>query len=128
MSIPAGGPLIEVPLGAIDLATAIADTAVKIREAMDDERTIIEDRFIRAAELVWAHLYGQLRGRIPSPVPFDLAGVAVSAGMRICEGFADTGAVFLNGGQYESQAEFRPWSGFLLPELLIIWRYRRRTV
>lgn len=128
MSIPAGGLFFAPPGGALDLEDAITETAEKIQSAMEsDGRTRPEDMYVTAAELVWGHLYGQLRGRVPVPIPFDLASVAVAAGMRIAKGYVDVGSIFLNQGQYQAQAEFRPWSGFLLPELLIIWRYRRRT-
>lgn len=79
-----------------------------------------------ASETVWGFIYGQLRGLIPFPVPFDLAAVAVSATIRMASTLADSGTVNV---QADSVIDSRPiaFQGWTLSELVCLWRYRVRT-
>jgi hypothetical protein len=57
----------------------------------------------------------------------DRLGVAVSAGLWVCKGFAAAGTIFLKEGQFNGESEFRPWNGFLMPERITLNRYRQRN-
>jgi hypothetical protein len=79
-----------------------------------------------AAEVAWSLIYGQLRGRVPYPVPFDLLGVAVSLALRWNNYVGSVEQVKISGDQVTG---FQPpqFTGFLLSELIVLWRYRVRT-
>ncbi len=123
MSIPAVEPAPE-PL---DYVSTILATAYRVKIAFEDSPAVPHSRTMEAAEMVWGLIYGQLRGRIPYPVPPDLMSVAVSAGTRILKGFAFTGTAFIKQGQFNDVADLRPWSGFMVVERVILNRYRQRT-
>lgn len=78
-----------------------------------------------AAEQVWAHITGLLRDRVPVDIPDDLFWVGKAAGLRIAKGMVDTGAMLLKAGQVVTEMEYRPWTGFMLTERLILNRYRK---
>ncbi len=77
-------------------------------------------------EVAWGLIYGQLRGRIPYPVPFDLVAVAVSVAVRWSQYLANSETVRVQGSEVlgGSQPQF---TGFTLSELVVLWRYRVRT-
>lgn len=70
---------------------------------------------------------GHLRGRTPFPLPRDLMGVAVSAGLRILKGFAHSGTQMLDHGLNGGTVETLPWNGFMMVEKVTLNRYRQRT-
>ncbi len=79
-----------------------------------------------ASEVAWGLIYGQLRGRIPYPVPLDLMSVAVSVAIRWTNYLANPEQVRISGESV--QAFMSPqFTGFLLSELVVLWRYRIRT-
>lgn len=124
MSDPASIP--SDPVEPIDMDTAIQETARRIRLAYE-VHGVPATRTLEGSRLCWEAIYGHLRGRVPYPVPPDLMGVAVSAGLRISKGFAYSGAMFLQDGKFNGSADFRPWSGFMLNEKVTLGRYRQRT-
>ncbi len=77
-------------------------------------------------EVAWGLIYGQLRGRIPYPVPFDLVAVAVSVAVRWSQYLANSETVRIQGSEVVGgmQPQF---VGFTLSELVCLWRYRVRT-
>ncbi|GIM64550.1 hypothetical protein Pve01_94910 [Planomonospora venezuelensis] len=104
-------------------AGLIEDTAARLHLALDGEGAV-PPKTLEGAQLVWGHIYGYLRSSIPNPVPADLMAVAVSAGLRVTKGFADTGSMIVRRGEYNDVADFRPWTGFMLVERVILNRYR----
>lgn len=123
--IPGGGPTMPPPV--VNFEEAIEATARRIQAARDPESAPVSKTAEQAAQIVWEHLHGYLRGRIPYPVPVDLMGVAVSGGLRIAKGITEVGTIFVNQGQYTGQVEYKSWSGFLAIERMTLDRYRRRT-
>lgn len=129
MSIPAGdfGQIGPPGPTAHDWASAVEATAARIVAVFEKQPAIPQVRTIEAATTVWETIYGHLRGRIPYPVPPDLMGVSVSAGTRILKGIAYTGTAYLQNGMMNDIADLRPWNGFLIPERIVLARYRQRT-
>lgn len=78
-----------------------------------------------AAEHAWWFILSVLRGRIPEPVPGDLMWVSKAAGLRIAKGMVDTGSMLIKSGEVMREMEYRPWTGFMLVERLILNRYRK---
>ena len=56
---------------------------------------------------------------------FDDMAVAFAGGLRIAKGMTDTGALILRAGEASNEIEFRPWTGFMLTERIVLNRYRR---
>jgi hypothetical protein len=50
-----------------------------------------------AAAVSWGLISGQLRGRIPYPVPFDLQAVALSVGVRWATVLESSGTASIQG-------------------------------
>lgn len=129
MSIPAGssgwiGSPDPIP---DNWDNAVRVTAIRVRSTFDSDPGIPQVRTVEAAVTVWETIYGHLRGRIPYPVPPDLMGVSVSAGARILKGFAYSGTAYLQNGNMNDIADLRPWNGRLIPERIVLARYRQRT-
>lgn len=103
---------------------AIYETANRVHLALDGEGAV-SDKTTEGAQLIWEHIHGYLRGAVPYPVPRDLMGVAVSAGLRMSKGFANTGTMIVRRGEYSDVADFRPWTGFMLVERVVLNRYRK---
>jgi len=78
------------------------------------------------AEVAWGLIHGQLRGRIPYPVPYDLMAVAVSVAIRWTTYLGNSEQIKIAG---DAIAGFQPpiFTGFTLTELIVLWRYRIRT-
>jgi hypothetical protein len=104
---------------------AVIETAHRLHVALSDGEGNVPPTTLEGSQIVWEHVFGLLRGSIPYPVPDDLMGVAVSAGLRISKGFAQTGQLFIRQGEYNEIADLRPWLGFLLVERMILDRYRK---
>lgn len=115
----------ETPMP-FDIAYAglIEDTAARLHLALDGEGAV-PPKTLEGARLIWEHIYGYLRSSIPEPVPSDLMAVAVSAGLRMTKGITNTGTMFVRRGEYNDVADFRPWTGFMLVERIILNRYRK---
>lgn len=123
MSVPA----VEPP-EPVDHESAVLATALRIKVAFTDRPHPPEAKTMESAEQVWGLIYGQLRGRIPFPVPPDLMTVAASAGVRIHKGFRDVGSgVLSRDGRMNDVIDLRPWSGWMMHERVILNRYRQRT-
>lgn len=123
MSVPA----VEAP-DPVDYESAVLATAVRIKVAYNDRPAPPEAKTMEAAEIVWGLIYGQLRGRIPFPVPPDLMTVAASGGVRIHQGFSDLGKGLLGrDGRMSDVVDLRPWNGWMMHERVILNRYRQRT-
>lgn len=127
MSIIPGGDEWSPPPLPVSWDEIVVLTAERIEQAWDSDSREIPKRTLQGAQIVWEHVYGYLRGRIPYPVPVDLMGVSVSAGLRVCKGLSEVGALVLKQGQYADQVEFKAWIGFLAVERMTLDRYRRRT-
>ncbi|GAA3684319.1 hypothetical protein GCM10022237_48620 [Nocardioides ginsengisoli] len=125
MSDPATIP--TEPVEPIDWDSAILETARRMGIAFHRDERVPPQRTLEGARLAWEAIYGHLRGRVPYPVPPDLLGVAVSASLRIAKGFAFTGTMFLQNGNFNGTADLRPWAGFMLVEKVTLNRYRQRT-
>lgn len=81
----------------------------------------------QASVTAWGMLYGALRGRVPLPLPTDLDAVLYASALRIAKGMHLSGVALVEMGDLTGFKEFRAWSGFLLPEMLSLNRYRKRT-
>jgi hypothetical protein len=78
------------------------------------------------AEVAWGLIHGQLRGRIPYPVPYDLMAVAVSVAIRWTTYLGNSEQLKIAG---DAITGFQPpiFTGFTLTELIVLWRCRIRT-
>lgn len=107
---------------------AITETATRLHLALEGGEflgpNVVPERITEGSRITWQHISGYLRGNVPEPIPEDLMGVAVAAGLRITKGFGTTGSLFLRHGEYNDVADLRPWLGFLLVERMILNRYR----
>jgi len=131
MTVPMFGEVVnESPLmptlPVVSLADAVGFTADVLTDVLDVQET--SPVASHAAAVVWGLVSGQLRGRVPLPVPYDLLMAGVSASIRWTEYLnryrmtpmdPGTGAV-----QQSSDLQF---TGFTLSELIVLWRYRVRT-
>lgn len=78
-----------------------------------------------AVRTVYGLMCGNLRMRMPAPMPDDLQAVLRSAGMR----YALTLVRVLRSQPMDQTAppEMPTFTGFMFPELVVLHRYRKRT-
>lgn len=74
---------------------------------------------------VYGLLWGQLRGRVPLPLPIDLRAVVTTASTRYNQGLAAGRGVTLPGDPDGNTPALPPFLGFTLWERQIINRYRQ---
>ena len=111
--------------------TTIDDAVAETARAMQLSTTnslgdFSNEAYSYAAATAWGLIWGQCRGRIPGPVPFDLAAVALSVGLRILDTLEDSGTVHVQGAEIMDTRASR-FQGLNLSELACLWRYRVRT-
>jgi hypothetical protein len=107
-----------------DLGAAVSATGDIVRMMLDFSEASPVPHY--AAEMVWTNIYGQLRGRVPLPVPPDLLGVGFSASMRWCNVLSQYRMDHISGDRLQESPGFF-FTGFTISELTVLWRYRRRT-
>lgn len=118
-------PLMPV-LPVVSLADAVEFTADVLVDVLDLEESSPVPA--HAASMVWGLIVGQLRGRVPLPVPYDLLMVGASASIRWTEYLNRYRMVPMDPGtgmvQQSGDIHFQ---GFTISELVCLWRYRIRT-
>lgn len=103
--------------------TAVGET----RSAIDScTTTITAEASAIGAEVAWGMIYGQLRGKIPYPIPTDLMAVSVAFGIRWGEYVGNSQTVQIQGADVVGFAGPQ-FVGFTISELIVLWRYRIRT-
>jgi hypothetical protein len=114
-----------------DLPSAVQATALAVGRAVtseyNDEQEMPDVSTEYAAEIAWSLIYGQLRSRAPFPVPYDLLGVAVAVGIRWHHYVGNAETVQVTSDQIVGFGGRPQFTGFLLSELIVLWRYRVRT-
>ncbi len=127
MVIPELPPSPLMPtLPLLTLADAIEQVADTLTSVLDlDETSPVP---AHAATVVWGLILGQLRGRIPLPIPFDLLMVATSASIRWVNFLLRFRMTPINPGSGAvSDTSDVHFQGFTISELMTLWRYRIRT-
>ena len=115
-----------------ELQSIVEDTAQSVRKVLgdDEETTRLIEIAREASKQSWGLVYGLLRGRVPSPVPFDLQSVAMTLATRLTVQLDASDDVTLRHGQPEVQSMIRPTSpsaGLSVLEWMTVNRYRRRS-
>jgi len=81
-----------------------------------------------ASAIVWGLMSGQLRGRVPTPIPQDLLMVSASASIRWTNYLLRFRMTPLDPGRGAvQQSTDIHFQGFTISELVVMWRYRIRT-
>jgi hypothetical protein len=112
----------ELPLSVTPELQALA---VSVRNACAMPADTDEGFTIHAVLQVYGLLWGQLRGQVPDVLPRDLRAVLVGAATRYNLMLGKARGIRPVGDD-EALSGLPDFGGFTLPELLVIWRYRRR--
>jgi hypothetical protein len=112
------------------LQAAKDEVTNRVRTVLDLNQPDSVEAVAEAVEVVFGLLWGQLRGRIPTPVPVDLMAVAASATVRLTEALNRRNYVNIGNGLNMEGTGTPPTSPsptFTFPELVVLHRYRKRT-
>ncbi len=108
------------------LERAVAVTADAVEQATTQTMGPNTMRYQYASEVSWGLIIGQLRGRLPFPIPYELMAVAVTVAVRWYNVLADGTTLQVQGSDVLGTKE-TTFTGFTLSELVCLWRYRIRT-
>ncbi len=114
-------PIVITPEASV--YAVVHDIASFLGLADDDSKRTAE----QAVRVVYGLLHGQVRGRVPLPLPPDLAAVLRAAGTR----YACLLLKMLRTGPQDPveayALELPAFTGWTFPELTVLARYRQRT-
>lgn len=106
------------------VANAVAhDIAGFLGLSKDDNRQTA----VHAVRVVYGLMHGHLRGRVPLPLPTDLLAVLTAAGMRYALMLLKVLRTQPQDAVEGYSLELPAFTGWLLPEVTVMARYRQRT-
>lgn len=112
----------SIPIGNL-MHNVLTACGMRPNDTSDQEHALI------AVRTVLGLLVGQLRGRVPLPLPVDLGAVLQAACVRYTLMLAATRGVRPVGGPADTTPPVMPqFQGWTFPEAVVIARYRRSTV